>query len=157
MGSNVLSRPAFKNSSIYSPLMELVRSQVAPEMYPMLYPDENGWNSWLLRTPASIEKEPSLFYTRGVTKHTKEGLTHIVAAPGRTREDFEVTVKGRLVTVRTVASEGTSKSDSYKWEKEAYDNHDLDAISAKMENGVLELRIPVKEAVEPEVKKIAIG
>jgi len=149
MGSNALSRPALKNSSIYSPLMEL--------MYPMLHPDENGWNSWLLRTPASIEKAPSLFYVRGVTKHTEEGLTHIVAAPGRTREDFEVTVKGRLVTVRTVASEETNKSESYKWSFEAYDNHDLDAISVKMENGVLELRIPVKAPVEPEVKKISIA
>ena len=144
MGRNTLGRQTFNNPFIYSPLFELMNPR-------------STTNTWLLTGPSALQRtEKPLLSIRGVTHLNPENptdLTHTVVAPGKSREDFEVTVKGRVVTIQTVGDSG----ESYSWSRKADDNNDLDAISAEMENGVLKVRIPAKEPVEPEVKKISIA
>lgn len=143
MGKKVLGRQAFNNSYIYSPLFELMNPRSTTD-------------TWLLSDPPAVQQaKTSLLSIKGVTHLNPKNptdLTHTVVAPGKSRDDFEVTVKGRVVTIQTVGD----SDESYSWSRKACDSNDLDAISAVMENGVLKVRIPAKEPVEPEVKKISI-
>ena len=143
MGRNLRGRQAFNNSYIYSPLFELMNPR-------------STTNTWLLSDPPVVQQaKTSLLSIKGVTHFNPKNptdLTHTVVAPGKSRDDFEVTVKGRVVTIQTVGD----SDESYSWSRKVCDSNDLDAISAVMENGVLKVRIPAKEPVEPEVKKISI-
>lgn len=139
MGSIMLSRPVRKNSSIYSPLIEMLNEDF-----------------WSLRAPPNIERVDP-FAIRD-TSCTKDGVFELkVIAPGRSRDDFSVTVQGRTVSVKTIDKEDAEFNEVYKWSYDLYPNQDADAISVSMENGVLTLQIPEATPQEPEVRQLKIS
>jgi HSP20 family molecular chaperone IbpA len=139
MGSFMINYPSYKNSSIYSPLIEMLNKDF-----------------WSLSDPPSIERADP-FAIRD-TSCTKDGVFELkVIAPGRSRDDFSVTVQGRTVSVKTNDKEGAEFNEVYKWSYDLYPHQDADAISVSMENGVLTLQIPHATPQEPEMRQLKIS
>jgi HSP20 family molecular chaperone IbpA len=83
----------------------------------------------------------------------------LVGAPGLSRDDFDVSLKGRKITVKTVGKNDDENRESFLFEYELYDHQDADSITVKMKNGLLELEIPelVKDPLEDTERKIEIS
>lgn len=94
-----------------------------------------------------------------------------LAAPGTTKEDFSVNIddEGNLVIKMEHKEEkrDEQKKEHYLRREFAYSNYeqslslpddvDREAITARVENGVLHVTLPRKEAKKPETKQIEIG
>lgn len=102
-------------------------------------------------------------------KETKENFEVEVAAPGMTKDDFKVELKGNTLTIFSEKSNETEQEDSRFTRREfSYqsfnrsfnlpkDAVDTENIQARYENGILKLAIPKKEeAKQKEPKQIAI-
>jgi len=139
MGSIMFSRPVRKNSSIYSPLIAMLNEAF-----------------WSLRAPPNIERADP-FSIRD-TSCTKDGVFELkVIAPGRSHDDFCVTVQGRTVSVKTIDKGDTENNEVYKWSYDLYPNQDADAISVSRKNGVLALQSPEAAPRGPEVRQLKIS
>ena len=119
-----------------------------------------GWDkdhSWGKSTPAVNIKE------------TDEAFNIEVAAPGLTKEDFNLEVDNDLLTIsfekkeeKEEVGEYTRKEFSYASFKRSFtiptDTVDPEAIDAKYENGILNLQLPKKEEVKAKAKRtIEVG
>ncbi len=95
---------------------------------------------------------------------TDSSFEMLVFAPGRIKENFSLGVKGNELTISYAPPEGFPKFD---WVQREYsrggfertftldDNIDATRISAKYEDGVLQVSLPViagKEATSQEIK-----
>ena len=142
MGSFMINYPSYKNSSIYSPLFDLFNE------------DFRSSPRYVSKVSRGRSEDP--FVIRDTTA-TIDGIFELkVIAPGRSREDFSVTVEENTVHVKTVEREGSEFSSNYTWCYTLYPQQDADSISVTMENGVLTLKIPKKAPQEPEVRQITI-
>lgn len=91
---------------------------------------------------------------------TTDGVFKLtVGAPGLSRDDFDVSLKGRKITVKTVGKSDDESRESFLFEYKLYDHQDADSITVKMQNGLLELEIPklVKDPLEDAERKIEIS
>ncbi|UAY51167.1 Hsp20/alpha crystallin family protein [Ferruginibacter albus] len=90
-----------------------------------------------------------------------------VAAPGWQKENFNVKLDGNLLTISAEKKEETKdetakvirkefKSKSFKRSFTVDENINAENISAKYENGVLQVELPKKEVVKPSAKEISI-
>lgn len=81
--------------------------------------------------------------------------------PGVKPEEIEVNMEGGILTIKgEKKSESKTEKDGYKRVERTYgsfyrrfslpDTANADAISAKSKNGVLEITIPKREAVQPK-------
>jgi HSP20 family protein len=85
----------------------------------------------------------AIFPIRYATATIDEVFKLTVAAPGLSREDFDVTLtKGRNLIVKTVRPEDVENKNEFSFSYQLYDDQDADAIYVKMQNGLLELSIP---------------
>ena len=95
---------------------------------------------------------------------TDSSLEMLVFAPGRIRENFRIGLKGRELSISYTPPEGFPKFD---WVQREYsrggfvrtftldETIDASAITAKYEDGVLQVSLPVipgKESVDQEIK-----
>ena len=103
-----------------------------------------------------------------VNIHETADAYHVeLSAPGRTKEDFKLTVDNGLLTIAFEKKE-ESKTDDYKTIRKEFsfksfkrsfnldDRIDTNGVQAKYENGVLKLLLPKKEQVKESSKQISI-
>ena len=88
--------------------------------------------------------------------------------PGRSKEDFKITVDNNVLTVSFEKKEETKNEDTKQIKKEFSlqsfkrsftldEKVNAENIIAKYENGLLVVSLPKKEEVKPEVKQIAVN
>jgi HSP20 family protein len=103
-------------------------------------------------------------------RETADAYEVEVAAPGMTKEDFNVQLEGNLLTISSEKTTEQNQDDSRVMRKEfSYQSFqraftlqkdvvDLEKIQAKYENGLLHLSIPKKEeAKQKPPKRIMIS
>ena len=117
--------------------------------------------------PAGLGREESLGFPPVNVHETADAYHLELAAPGRTREDFKLTVDNGQLVVGFEKKEETKTEDyktirkefSFKSFKRSFnldDRIDAGAIQAKYENGVLKLLLPKKEQVKESAKQISV-
>lgn len=117
--------------------------------------------------PAGVQREESLAFPP-VNIHETADAYHVeLSAPGRTKEDFKLTVDNGLLTIAFEKKE-ENKTEDYKTIRKEFsfrsfkrsfnldDRIDTNGVQAKYENGVLKLLLPKKEQVKETVKQISI-
>ena len=88
--------------------------------------------------------------------------------PGRSKEDFKITVDNNVLIVSFEKKEETKNEDTKQIKKEFSlqsfkrsftldEKVNAENIIAKYENGLLVVSLPKKEEVKPEVKQIAVN
>lgn len=92
---------------------------------------------------------------------SEEAYTIELAAPGFKKENFSLKVEKEVLTIELKAAEQSEKEDANVYKvREFYFNDfkkaftlpetvDVDKISAKYENGVLQVQLPKKEEAKP--------
>ncbi|MFC6670180.1 Hsp20/alpha crystallin family protein [Marinobacterium aestuariivivens] len=89
-------------------------------------------------------------------------------APGMTRSDLSLDIKGDVLTIRGEKREEQEDREKHYYRVERRygmfqrvlslpDDADIDAIAANMKDGVLKIRIPRREVAEGTVKSVEIG
>jgi HSP20 family protein len=98
---------------------------------------------------------------------TTDGYHVELNVPGRTKEDFKVSIDNNLLTIAFEQKETIENKDyktlrrefSFKSFKRSFtldEKVNADAIQAKYENGILKLYLPKKEEVKVAPKEITI-
>ena len=116
---------------------------------------EGEWPVTRFRTPAVNIKD------------NKENFEISVAAPGLTKDDFEVTIDSGILTISCEKEEKSEeKGENYARREFNYsafersfslpENVDAESIEAKYKDGVLLLTLKKLALAEPEAKKIEI-
>jgi len=72
-----------------------------------------------------------------------------VALPGVAPENVEVNVTGQTVHIRAIEREGDATTTRYEQMVTVPDTVDAEKIAATFRHGLLELTLPLKEAVKP--------
>lgn len=129
-------------------------------MTPSLFDDFfKPWNEWF--------DKPTLFERMMTTpavnvKEDPDNYTVSLAAPGLKKEDFKIDMEGNMLTI-SCEKETTGEEKDEKFTRKEYDYFSFsrsftlpedvkqDAIDARYEDGVLNIRLPRLE----EAKKIA--
>jgi HSP20 family protein len=117
--------------------------------------------------PAGLSRDENLGFPPVNIHETAEAYHLELAAPGRTKEDFKLTIDGGQLIVGFEKKEETKTEDyktirkefSFKSFKRSFnldDRIDASGIQAKYENGVLKLLLPKKEQVKESAKQISI-
>ena len=117
--------------------------------------------------PAGLGREDSLSFPPVNVHETTDAYHLELAAPGRTKEDFQLTIDKGQLTISFDRKE-EAKSEDYKTIRKEFsfksfkrsfnldDKIDANAIQAKYENGVLKLLLPKKNEVKEAAKQISI-
>ena len=79
----------------------------------------------------------------------EDGWRIRVALPGAAPENVEVNVTGQTVHIRAIEREGDATTTRYEQMVTVPDTVDADKIVATFRHGLLELTLPLKEAVKP--------
>jgi HSP20 family protein len=117
--------------------------------------------------PAGPAREESFGFPPVNVHETADAFHLELAAPGRSKEDFKLTIDGGQLTIGFEKKEETKTEDyktirkefSFKSFKRSFnldDRIDAGAIQAKYENGVLKLLLPKKEQVKEATKQISV-
>jgi HSP20 family protein len=117
--------------------------------------------------PAGVSREESLGFPPVNVHETAEAYHLELAAPGRTKEDFKLTIDGGQLVIGFEKKEENKTEDyktirkefSFKSFKRSFnldDRIDASAIQAKYDNGVLKLLLPKKEQVKESTKQISV-
>ena len=117
--------------------------------------------------PAGLNREESYGFPPVNIHETADAYHLELSAPGRSKEDFKLSVDGGQLTVGFEKKEETKSEDyktirkefSFKSFKRSFnldDRIDSNGIQAKYENGVLKLLLPKKEQVKESTKQITI-
>jgi HSP20 family protein len=117
--------------------------------------------------PHTLGREGGFAFPPVNIHETKEAYHLELSAPGRSKEDFQLSVDKGQLTVAFEKKEETKTEDyktirkefSFKSFKRSFsldDKIDSDGIQAKYENGVLKLYLPKKEQVKESSKQISI-
>ena len=117
--------------------------------------------------PASWGRESNFAFPPVNINETKEAYHLELSAPGRTKEDFNLSVDKGQLTVSFEKKEET-KTEEYKTIRKEFsfksfkrtfnldDRIDANGIQAKYDNGVLKLYLPKKEQEQPSAKQISV-
>ena len=129
----------------------------------------NLFDEFFTELPAFNGKEWSNWNFPPVNIHETADAYHIeLSVPGRSKEDFKVSVENSLLTISFEKKE-EAKNEDYKTVRREFsfrsfkrsfnlDDHiDAEKIEAKYENGLLKLHLPKKEQTKEPVKQIAIN
>ena len=134
----------------------LTRSLMTPSLLDDFF---KPWNEWF--------DKPTLFERMMTTpavnvKEDPDNYTVSLAAPGLKKEDFKIDMEGNMLTI-SCEKETTGEEKDEKFTRKEYDYFSFsrsftlpedvkqDAIDARYEDGVLNIRLPRLE----EAKKIA--
>jgi HSP20 family protein len=79
----------------------------------------------------------------------EDGWRLRVALPGVSPENVEVNVTGQTVAIRAVEREGDTVTTRFEQTVALPDTVDVEKIAATFRNGLLELTLPLKEALKP--------
>lgn len=85
---------------------------------------------------------------------TDDGYIVMAEIPGITEDQLEVNIENGMLTIRADYGDGKLRQGKFKWAAKVNDI-DSEAITAKLENGILELNLPKSEKAKP--KKITIS
>jgi HSP20 family protein len=118
---------------------------------------ENFFSDELMREP--VDKVPAINVKEG-----KENYHIEVAAPGMTKQDFDVSVEQNVLTISgQKKKEDKEEQDKYTRKEFSYQSFErsfnlpesvkAEDISAKYEDGVLNITIPKKEKAKKESKR----
>ena len=140
-------------------------------------------NNPLSRTLDGMMKEFFNEFPAAVNKTVREDVLHFppvnivekageyqlqIAAPGFEKNDFNVKLDGKILTISTEKKESNTESTdkvirkefSYRSFKRSFtldEKIDDERISARYENGILLLELPKKEDEKATVKEISIS
>jgi HSP20 family protein len=128
---------------------------------------DNLFNEILGSFPAFVNNDESFFAPAANVHETKDAYHIELNAPGRTKEDFNITLEKGTLTVGYEQKEENKQEDyktlrrefSFKSFKRSFhvdESINTENIQAKYENGVLKLLLPKKEEVKPNNKQISI-
>jgi HSP20 family protein len=117
--------------------------------------------------PAGLGREESYGFPPVNIHETADAYHLELSAPGRSKEDFKLSVDNGQLTIGFDKKEETRSEDyktirkefSFKSFKRSFnldDRIDSNGIQAKYENGVLKLLLPKKEQVKESTKQITI-
>ena len=137
--------------------MNLIRRTSNP-LFPSLLDEFFGSD-----TPFSGLSSPSHVPSVNISE-TDTNFELALAAPGKTRKDFNVELDDHVFTVSSESKhEDESKTDQYTKREFRYDNFqrsfrlpetvDTSGIKAKYDNGILTITLPKHEEAIPEPKK----
>jgi HSP20 family protein len=137
--------------------MNLIRRTSNP-LFPSLLDEFFGSD-----TPFSGLSSPSHVPSVNISE-TDTNFELALAAPGKTRKDFNVELDDHVLTVSSESKhEDESKTDQYTRREFRYDNFqrsfrlpetvDTSGIKAKYDNGILTITLPKHEEAIPEPKK----
>lgn len=128
---------------------------------------DNLFNEILGNFPGLVNNFDTFSYPSANINETKDGFHIELNVPGRTKEDFKVTVENGLLTVgydqkddnqqedyKTIRREFSAKS--FKRSFQIDENIDIEGIQAKYENGILKFFVPKKEMAKPNNKQISV-
>src|ERR1700748_1327339 len=117
--------------------------------------------------PASYGRDESFSFPPVNIHETTDAYHLELSAPGRSKEDFKLSVDHGQLTIAFEKKEET-KTEEYKTIRKEFsfksfkrtfnlDEHvDTDGIQAKYENGVLKFLLPKKAEVKESAKQISI-
>src|SRR5579859_727896 len=117
--------------------------------------------------PSGLGREESVGFPPVNIHETADAYHLELSAPGRSKEDFKLSVDNGQLTVGFEKKEET-KTEEYKTIRKEFsfksfkrsfnldDRIDSNAIQAKYENGVLKLFLPKKEQVKESTRQITI-
>lgn len=141
--------------------MTLVKfnNNVLPKTFNSLFED------FLTDAPSSWAKSASLPPVN--IYETKDGYHLELSAPGRNKEDFQVSLEKGLLTISFDKKEEVKNEELKAIRKEfghaafkrtftVDDKIDAERIEAKYENGILKFYLPKKEEVKQSPKQISI-
>lgn len=128
---------------------------------------DNLFNEILGSFPAFVNNDESLFSPAANVHETKDAFHIELNVPGRSKEDFQITLDNGTLTIVYEQKEENKQEDyktirrefSYKSFKRSFQVDEsiiADNIQAKYDNGVLKLLLPKKEEVKPNNKQISI-
>jgi HSP20 family protein len=117
--------------------------------------------------PAGLNRDESFGFPPVNVHETADAYHLELSAPGRSKEDFKLSVENGLLTVGFEKKEETKSEDyktirkefSFKSFKRSFnldDQVDTDGIQAKYETGVLKLLLPKKAQAKESAKQISI-
>ena len=117
--------------------------------------------------PAGLSRDESFGFPPVNVHETADAYHLELSAPGRSKEDFKLSVENGLLTVSFEKKEETKTEDyktirkefSFKSFKRTFnldESVDSNGIQAKYENGVLKLLLPKKEEKKETAKQINI-
>jgi HSP20 family protein len=117
--------------------------------------------------PAGLHRDESYNFPPVNIHETADAYHLELSAPGRSKEDFKLSVEAGQLTVSFEKKEETKTEDyktirkefSFKSFKRSFnldDRIDSDGIQAKYESGVLKLLLPKKAQVKENTKQITI-
>lgn len=128
---------------------------------------DNLFNELIGNFPVFSQLDENFFSPAANIHETNDAFHIELNAPGRSKEDFTVTLEKGTLTIGYEQKEESKQEDyktirrefSFKSFKRSFqidDSINTDAIQAKYENGVLKLLLPKKEEVKPSNKQISI-
>lgn len=137
-------------------------------LFPTVFDDFfRPWNEWFGNEPLynKVLTVPAV----NITENDKE-YKITVAAPGLKKDDFKIDLDGNMLTISAETEETTEEKEDERYTRKEYnytsfsrsftlpDEVNKEKIEAVYENGVLKLRLPVKEEVKKMMasKQIAI-
>jgi HSP20 family protein len=101
-----------------------------------------------------VRTNPGLFSSVDVAAN-EDGWRLRVALPGMAPENVEVNATPESLRVRAIEQDGNRELTRYEQTISLPGSVDPDKISASFKHGLLEITLPVKDAVKP--RRIAIG
>jgi HSP20 family protein len=126
-------------------------------------------DEWFFNFPANWGREEQMLTASPAANITESADAFHIAlnVPGRKKEDFQVQVEQGLLTIRyekkEEKTEKVSKTirreftfNSFKRSFTLDEQIDANGIQARYENGLLEIVLPKKEAVQPVTNRIVI-
>ena len=121
------------------------RTHGRPSIFDQFFGDT--WDSFFYEAPRLVEEECGF---ERVTK--KEASTEIkLDMPGFSKDQIDIEISDTFLQVKA-ETEGRH-SFSYSRSLRGYES---DKASAKLENGVLTIDLPLKERLEPKAKRLEI-
>lgn len=126
-------------------------------------------DEWFFNFPANWGREEQMLTASPAANITESAdAFHIdLNVPGRKKEDFQVQVEQGLLTIRYEKKEEKTEKvnktirreftfNSFKRSFTLDEQIDANGIQARYENGLLEIVLPKKEAVQPVTNRIVI-
>ena len=125
----------------------LTRSLMTPSLFDDFF---KPWNEWFDR-PALFERMMTMPAVN--VKENKDDYTVSLAAPGLKKEDFKLDIEGNMLTISSEREEKVEEKEE-KYTRKEYNYYSFsrrftlpedvkqDAIDARYEDGVLNIRLP---------------